>query len=236
MKLSEIKVGETYFVSTRDNWEDDALTASWSYGYTRYAVRVTSLTRYSRVSSYSSTYREDSKGQYLYGMGLKADGTDGAARYFLARYVRGTWEDCKTIADQRQATLKAAAEKTAGDAAAKADIAETLRNRLAGLGITGIEVHATDGRGYKAGSPKVVVKFEETYLIDPAETLTAILDRLEAAEKAARVAEADAAHLANGGASDGWQPPAAHPGGVYAGLAERLEQTDRQPADAPWQP
>lgn len=187
MKATDLTPGTVYLVSHRGDWLD--YLGPRSFGYDRYAVRITDHTRYTRRSSWSSEYHESPTGQYLKGEHVDYDGKPtGDTQYFLPRFVRGTLDECKATVAKLQAAKDAAETARREKEAAAVEAADKLRARLEAAGVEGFDVGHYDGRprhGVWTRDPHVTVDFSNDHR-SRVKTIEALLDRLEAAEADAK--------------------------------------------------
>lgn len=240
VKINDIRAdGTVYWYDTRQDW------GTWlTPDYDRGPVKRIDAKRYTMTGpSWSARRegREDPKGRYGAFNKVNEDGTptDDARVYYLqSTHIRDTMVNVRARYD-RQKEADAATEQLRAQKAAQCKAkAEELTERLNALGIEGISVVGTDGRGYRASGPRVRVEIldghkpGEVARFDPVATLTALLDRLEAAEADAKAYRDEADDSARGSRGYAVGGPM-NSDGTYAtwGLPN-----DRQPENGPWRP
>ncbi len=188
MKIRDIEVGPVYWYDTQQNWGPYLGAA-----YNRFAAERIDDKRYNLTGSSWSVHRngvESAAGKYVAvrEVGILEDGTikrdpEGRVRFVLATHIRDTYDAVKARYEARRKADREADERRQVKADSAVKVADELSTRLEKLGVTGIVVGSTTGVGYQEGAPKTTVVFDKGYgRIDPVETLTAILDRLERAE------------------------------------------------------
>jgi hypothetical protein len=177
VKTSDIKTdGTVYWFERSNDW------GHYSHpGFDRHPVIRVDDNRYMMSTGSRTSAFESSKGHYVATYRVDKGGTADTSRviYVLAAQVRDTYQAVM----ERVAAYKAAAtaqhEKTAAIAAAKADEAAELRDRLADIGIDDLfHVRSTEGFAPSGDDPRVIVELEDRR--DAAETLRKLIERLEA--------------------------------------------------------
>jgi hypothetical protein len=183
MKIAEILAdGTVYWFDRANDWGTYLRS-----DYARHPVKRLGADRYSPTgSSWKRTFRYDPKGRYIKVVEVKEDGSPiehSHETYLLAAQIRATMAETRELYDKRKAADKVREDARASRTAVATQTAADLSARLEALGLTdAINIRTSDGRGWAAGPPTVVVEFKVSH----AEHLSVILDRLERGQRAER--------------------------------------------------